>query len=348
MTMTFGRRGGLAALALAVGACSPSYYRISTELVTSSHGSRAEVTTTKAYETDALRVTRVALLAPDECSDQSATQTRGTGRDARALVKLRCGVEMMLLERELASVGYQVISWRALSEMVGREEHITSLEAARRLGADVVFQMNSLEKAFGRVNQDARWERHFFHAADGGATAMVEDDLARQFEALVGDEEQQILGTSHLSVTADASVVRVDNGQVIWFYHWTQLDAASSRSAADVMVACKDRRCWRVKTIVKDKAAPAAGARAGGMQAISLAGQPLSQKDATYYQLTQGVVRDLVSQFTGSVPVAERRRRARAETATAAAPTPAATSTTTATPVAAPEPPAAPVASAAP
>ena len=177
MTMTFGKRGGLAALALAVGACSPSYYRISTELVTSSHGSRAEVTTTKAYETDALRVTRVALLAPDECSDQSATQTRGTGRDARALVKLRCGVEMMLLERELASVGYQVISWRALSEMVGREEHITSLEAARRLGADPSRSVAIEDSAPGIASARAagmktvaipHWltERHELGAAD--------------------------------------------------------------------------------------------------------------------------------------------------------------------------------------
>lgn len=324
------------------GACGPTYYKVSTRLVTGSHADRPEVTTTSAYQSEGLQVTQVAVLAPDECSNDLAANSRGTGRGARAVIRLRCGVEMMLLERELAAAGYQVFSWRVVAEMVNREEHITSLEAARLLGADVVFQINSLEKAIGRVNKDARWERHFFDSSasgERGLAAVVDAGLARNLESLVGDEEHAILGANHLSVTADASVVRADTGQVIWFYHWTKLDDAAAITDAAVLVACKGGKCARAKAPVERQAKSKEAARSGGMEAISLAGQPLSRQEATYYQLSRSVVKDMVVSFTGAVPVAERNPR---PTRAPVAASPAASSPVASAPVAVGEIPSAP------
>jgi hypothetical protein len=298
---------------------------VDTKLVQGTHQDAAEVTPTRAYRAAVTGAPKVALLAPDGCGDQSASEQRGAVAAVGTLVRIHCGIEMALVERELTLAGFEVYSWRAVDDMVKHEPDMTPSKAAHRLGADLIFEINSLERSVGTVNQDARWERRFFESSESamrGGPAMVSSDRAQMFEQLAKSTEKDLLAVHHPAVTIDVTVVSVATGQPIWFYHWSKLEDVSSATNASLAIACGEARCWLTAPAANKPSAPRSNQlRAGDIEAISVEGGPANRDATIYFGLARTVVKDLVARFASA-----KGPSAPTETAPAPGPTTAAVS----------------------
>jgi len=87
-------------------------------------------------------------------------------------VESSCGVQMAELERILAQQGYAVSSWRAMDQTV-RAEGIAPLQAAGRLGADMMIQVHSFELTTLQPLEDLNWETRFYESDKGHSRGLV-------------------------------------------------------------------------------------------------------------------------------------------------------------------------------
>ena len=210
--------------------CGPRYYLVSSTLAESSGPGRSNVATSATYPQVVATARKVAVRAPDRCAEQTAAAATGAASTAGVILQTRCGVEMADLERTLSRSGFTVLSWRAISDMATREK-ITPLAAARRMGAEVLFQVNSLEKSTAQASTQVRWERHFFQSDPSGRQgdqALLPESEAQQLERVVAPDELSLVANTRLSVTIDVSAVWIETGETFWFYSWTNIEAGSS------------------------------------------------------------------------------------------------------------------------
>ena len=294
------------ALLTALPCCTP-YYLVRSEYVVSQQISTApEIIDTASYKEVLPTVTTIAVRAPDSCANETTAIHSGEAAGRGLLLKTDCGVEMSELERALAKAGYHVISWDIIRNRVIHDEHMTPVQAAKELGAQVLFQVNSLERSASNVRQDARWERRFYRSSkkgEQGSPSPVDAKLKDTFESFIIPQEQRALPDKRLSATINATAVLVDTGQAIWFYEWTHKEALSDRYETDVLLACKHDVCWRPAPETK----PEREVYSGSTEAVSASERDANEINATYSALIREALDDLVIRFAkpGSRPYAE-------------------------------------------
>ena len=240
--------------AFAVTACesgpSYSYYLVQSKFVAAAMDQQApEIIPTPAYTQLAGGATTVAVRAPDRCSNSTTNQATGEAAAGGAILQTNCGVEMGEIERALTRAGYNVISWNILEREMERDK--TASDVANRLGAQILFQINSLERSRKTLGQDARWERTYF-TTDAAATKTAPLPLTEQ--------ARNLLSTNYLApieakqnprayaVTLDASAIWVPTGQSIWYYRWTRAAERHRRIQASAAV----RRRLRLRPVPVD------------------------------------------------------------------------------------------------
>ena len=313
-----------AALALATSACAP-HYLVRSSFVEATHDEPPpEITTTAAYVRALPEVQRIALRAPDACGNRTAAAQGGAAASAGQILQTNCGVEMAEIERAFSSAGYAVSSWDVVRNMVAQGE-VTPLEAARSLGADVLFQVNSLERSTMDPGRSGLWERKFLKSSSKGAAAEpahVSQPLARELERIVVPAERELDPAPRLSATVNASAVLTASGDTIWYYEWTRVEPRSGERAFEVLVRCEDGRCQPMEARSKPEHSRVAmllgasfrafGAGApeqtvsGSRETVTLEARPANQQDVTYHRLVREVVRDLVGRFSGESQVGSR------------------------------------------
>ncbi|MGD2063024.1 MAG: hypothetical protein PVF51_05515 [Nitrospirota bacterium] len=296
----------LLALLPILSACTPHYLIRSEYVVTQQVNESPEIIETASYKEVLPTVSTIAVRAPDSCANETTAIHSGEAVGRGLLLKTDCGVEMSELERALAKAGYQVISWDIIKNRVRHDQHMTPVKAAQELGAQVLFQVNSLERSASNVRQDARWERRFYRSSsdgDQGSPAPVNAKLKDTFESFIIPQEQGALPERRLSATINATAVLVDTGQAIWFYEWTHKEALSDRYETDVLLACKHDVCWRPSAETK----PEREVYSGSTEAVSASERDASAINATYNELIGQALDDLVTRFarSGSQPRVE-------------------------------------------
>jgi hypothetical protein len=283
----------------------------------------ADVTPARSYAKVLKHTRTVALRAPDGCANEGAAQARGESTKTGGILKTDCGVEMSELERALARQGFSVVSWDAIRKIVNYEK-ITPVAAARRLGAEVLFMINSLERTRTDLGTNARWEREFLRANAKGETqgrTGVPESQATQLERLMIGPEQAVTPGARLSAVINVSAVDVKTGQTIWFYEWTHAEPMQSDIKTEALIRCKRVGCYHTNPdmrstakkildatpIVSDMAnigTAIAGSfynseevRNGSMTAVTTSSDPANREMRVYHTLVRQVVTDLVEQF---------------------------------------------------
>lgn len=293
------------ALTLYGCASGPSYeyYKVTSRFVASAQGQQApEVIATPAYNQLAGRAATVAVRAPDSCVNNTANQATGGAAAAGAILQTNCGVEMAEIERALTRAGYNVISWNILQREMAR--NLSANEVANTLGAQVLFQVNSLEKSQKTLGQDARWERSYFATDAGGAmdrplplTEQQRNYLSQTYLAKIEADRNP----RTYAVTLDAAAIWVPTGQSLWYYRWTR--AAEPRGAAfnyELMLQCYYgygfQHCspYRAPTPVGPSGTVTA---AGESVAVSASERPEDVERAAYAELSKEVINDFVDSF---------------------------------------------------
>lgn len=285
-----------------------SFYVVSSKYVASTQEQQAaEITATKAYHENYNKAVTVAVRAPDSCSNNTADQASGGATSQSAVLKTNCGVEMAEIEKALAKANYKVISWKsvlAYEQAQGRStaDVANAAEVSKTLGADVLFQINSLEKSQKTLGKDARWERQYFKS-DSRATLLGEQsfpDAIRTFikNRFLSPFELQYNPVS-LAVTLDATAIWVESGQAIWYYRWTRASEPSKKGSANsLLLTCPDNIYTCYPTVIRnDKTDSGVVLAAGESEAVSISEKPEDKERAVYAELLKEVISNFVQSY---------------------------------------------------
>jgi hypothetical protein len=291
---------GLAAAVLLSG-CSTKYLLVSQFVASSQAEPPPEIIETPTYRAEVGRIKTVAVRAPESCSDRTADSASGAAASQETILKTYCGVEMAEIERGLARLGYRVISWKVLSREMN-ERNLTAIEIASNLGAEALFQINSLEKSRNAPGKDARWERKYFRSNDLGERVQeqpFDDDTRAFFKNRYFDRYEKSADYRRLAITLDANAVLVKTAESIWYYRWTHSDPVGLNLSQEVLVECEgnNRECV---TLTPRKPAPdrATTRASGDSEAISASERPEDREKAVYAQLLSDVITSLVKSFS--------------------------------------------------
>lgn len=291
----------LALLLLSLTGCGTRtpYFLVESKLVESGRGSEtADVTETASFRANRGQIKTIGIRPPDVCADQGISASEGSGTLQLGVLRTRCGVEMAELERALSRVGYEVVSWNAIRQIVDGKE-VPLLEAAQDLGIDVLLQVNSLERIEIRPGRDARWERSFWRATKRGEPAdpaAVKRSRARIFDQMIANKEAALASGNQVGATINVSGVWVDSGSTIWFYEWTRVDDVGSRAQVELLLDCDDSICREVR---EPEPQSDDGPVTGSIAGVSRAGDPADESQAIFSDLVRELVTDLAARLSG-------------------------------------------------
>jgi hypothetical protein len=185
---------------------------------------------TPAYGDSRAAAATAAIRLPDDCSKEGASKVTGDARNTETIAATDCGVWLAELEKALSAAQFRVVSWDALKGLE-RSKNLPAYEAARELGADVLFLFNSIEAANVLPGGKTGSRLRYFHAnARGerqGPYPMTDQERAPlrasveqimdQLAAPAG-ADQSTARVSALSASLDTTAILTRSGESIWFY----------------------------------------------------------------------------------------------------------------------------------
>jgi len=264
---------------------------------------RPDVHETPAYRRLLPSARRVALLAPTSCTVAGAAGWTGRGTSAGdALLLTQCGVQMAEVERQLARQGFTVHTWATLERLI-RDDGLSPLAAARRLGAEVLFQVNSLERINGNADRALRWEQVYTRSneyGDRGASAMLPDRERATLRGLVHDAEVQLVGRTRLGAALDVTAIDTAEGRSVWFYRWNHTQPFTQEQHVETLVQRVGRDAWRTVTPLAhttDEAAPEEHFADRDAQTGLERGDAADPQAAQYHSLVREVITSFVTSF---------------------------------------------------
>jgi len=248
----------------------------------------------------------VALKAPSYCFNRSSDQRTGTATSQELVLGTNCAVDMVDIERALTKASYRVISWTVLErEMAGStQQEISPLKVAENLGAQILFQINSMEKStksLGNLGKEVKWEFDYFDADDAGNILGEKtfDSKTQQYLKQKFFNENELLHKLSPQVqipfvTLDASAIQVKNGESIWFYRWTHSDLSRAFSHSQ-LIYCDSKMDCKDDTPSADKTGTNSSKES---EVYSSDEKPEYRLKASYAKLVKKVIDDLVSSFS--------------------------------------------------
>lgn len=287
-------------LAMFASSCSTAYMLTTSFVANTQEGKTPDVVETTSYKNAASAIKTVALRAPDSCSNRTSDQTSGNATSQSTILQTSCGVEMAMIEKNLTKNGYRVISWKALATEMGKNQSATV--SAASLGAEALFQINSLESSKKTLGKDARWERRYYRTDGKGrkkGEQSFDEETRNFFKANFLSSYENRINLKRLAVTIDATVVLVKTGESIWFYTWTAADSANLNFYDEVFVECdsSNRVCERFTPAVETEAKKNVNAT-GDSEAVSVSEKPEDRDKAVYDKLLGIVIDSLVKSFS--------------------------------------------------
>ncbi len=292
------------ALLLAATACGGKFVIVKSRFVEATREGDRDVTPSPKYSEliEAGAIKKVAVRAPDACAAADASQRTGAARGEQTVMSTRCGVEMGEIERALTSAGFVVISWRDLDQTITKDG-LTPLDAAKQLGADVLFQINSLEQVVSRPGKDARWDRVFCKSNKKGEIqepAQLEEVDMNDLAGRVGEQERLAAdAVTSQAAMLDVNAVLVEGGQTIWFYRWIKPELSEREDALAVHFKF-DKRGWLPLGVFNPYAAETpADPKSGNAQStsVSTGSAANDERQARYFELVREVVKDFAEAF---------------------------------------------------
>lgn len=242
---------------ITLSGCAHDYYEVESiyqlnELVEV----KSEITETDAYKKLIPKVKKIAVRAPEQCANETQSASRGLGVAGSNAVVLRslCGQEMSQIERSLVQLGYRVISWKVVQSKT-RAQSKPAIEVAKSLGANLLLQINTLERTAIRPGIDARWDRKYYTTDSGNhreEPVSLDKIISDQIEVWAKQSERNSMGAARLSASLNATAVSTKTGEAIWFYDWTVSQDVDDRVASiSSFSACKSNRCkpWNLAEI---------------------------------------------------------------------------------------------------
>lgn len=284
--------------------CSSPYYLVTSDFVVAdSPEAPPEIVESPSYLAAIPHIRFLTVKAPEGCANETATQSSGKASGQGLLLKTTCGIEMSELERALTKAGFQVISWNVLQNKVVQEKQ-TPHTASKELGAEVLFQINSLERSIIQAGQNARWERHFYASNRKGEQlnpVSLPPKEGNQLLDQIKQKETSLFNQERSSVTINASASLVETGETIWFYEWTHAEARGDDETIRILTVCGNEECRAISG--QNLKPPAEDSLiSGSTEAISKQTTVQDRQNATYHKLLRELVTNLAHSFKHPSP----------------------------------------------
>jgi len=310
----------LITLALLLSGCGGKIYLIESKhhISAGRDADPATVSRAKNFEIYREQIKNIAVQAPDMCVNESQSASTGKTSNRRVqrkkynseVMKTSCGVEMANIEKSLTEAGYKVVSWKVLQHQMANKatDRIVgaNIAAAEELGADALFQINSMERGISAVARDARWDRRYYDSDISGkkrGSASVKKSISKKFDNEI-EKKEEVLGQDFYTLTAtiNSSVTFVDSAQVIWFYDWENkgtLDGNDSLKTK-VYMSCGGKVCNRYKPRNKnqDDAKDDDELTEGSSRAISVGANIRDRQKYVQDKLLKVAIQDMVKNFS--------------------------------------------------
>jgi len=282
------------------------YIRVQSRIIeTTRDNPEAEITATPRYSKIASQIKSVALSAPSSCADNPASSATGAAMSRGEIVKTNCGVEMAEIERELVRQEFTVYSWDMLNKSLSTNRSENAHAIVKKLGAQVLFQVNSLERVNMSPGHDARIEHSFFSSNASGDILekldLTEDQRNKINDLIKIDDKNRLSSTKKLGAMIDINAVDSETGQSIWFYRWSKHEDASKNVFTSYLLQCWDNWgpwCMILDEPGKDNQQTESGKSSTDVKKISSDPRPASEQDVIYYGLLREVTADFGKRFS--------------------------------------------------
>lgn len=176
---------------------------------------KVEVSDTATYRAEHARYTAAALRLPDACVELDAT-------GAPAL-KAECKPWLAELERAFAAASFRMAAWDSLWRLE-REKGLSTYNAAKELGAEIVFVLNTLESESVTAG-NSKLPKHEYFASDerggrGEPLSLDEGTRSAFLKYTLDAASKSIEPSSVIALTAvlDSTAIVTQTGESIWFY----------------------------------------------------------------------------------------------------------------------------------
>lgn len=277
----------------------PGYILVESKVLdTSLPPVKAEIVATPRYRSILQKLKSVAISKPTWCENRSAAYLTGEALNKNNVIKTDCGQEVSEIEKSLAQQGLNVISSRMGSNNVvtakdGRPELV--YETAKRLGAQVIFQINNLERSNYLSGNKLEFGRKYYSSKGDGVALnritpnekrkAVIDDLIARHEA---DFQQVHIPGSML----DISAIDADTGQVIWFYRGVFPDQKEFELEAE-FYCYNDSNCYLSRSEKSFGSLADSGNKTNSTDPMAR----ITEERTKYYVSIKGAIRDFAQSF---------------------------------------------------
>jgi hypothetical protein len=167
-----------------------------------------------------------AVRLPDRCKQEGAgggTGALGQAAIDKSIMSTECGFWLAEIERALVKAKYKVVSWNALSQ-VEHTKGVPTYVAARDLGADFVFLVNSLEAGTSKLGKAYTESLRFFDSDDAGnrgSPRELDDDERRSLKDFVQARTRALRNDKlviGIKAILDMTALDTKTGEAVWFY----------------------------------------------------------------------------------------------------------------------------------
>lgn len=187
-------------------------------------------------------VRTVALRAPGRCEDVTPTTLRGVVSPSSEILRSICATEMSVIEERLIRQGLRVISW---TQFHGTAQD--AIATARRLGAQVMFQVHSLERTRGSLDLDFERRVEYFrsnvHGVAGDPLPLRSIDRAA-LRRLLSVRGASVASDDRVGASLELSAHEVSNGELVWTFRWNHLLAGHGEETGVILARRVDGGPW--------------------------------------------------------------------------------------------------------
>ena len=291
--------------------CSNHYIIISKLATTTNSTALPEIVETPTYKQDFSKFKTVAVRAPSSCSNRTSDQQKGSAISQEVVLRTKCAVEMALIERALTKASYKVISWAEIEKET--ERNISAHQIAEKMGAQILFQINSLEKStrsLGKLSKDEKLEYLYYNSndkADMLGPKAFDDETREYLKHTFFDNNNQYDGVKLPFVTFDTTAINTKDGEAIWFYQWTNSDISNLDYIQKLFISCKKINSCELDTPDSEEIEKNAQKNdksneiSKEKEHYNTRGQPEDANNASYALLLNSVINNFVSSFTKPV-----------------------------------------------
>ncbi len=247
------QKATLIALTTIMSGCSSwAFYAVESNYSSSEHEKRpAEIIKTATYLKNKKKIKRVAVRAADGCANETTSQSKGEAISLETvLLKSNCGHEMAILERSIAKAGYSVISWKIIDSRANSKKK-SAVDIAKDMKADILLQINSMERLITGSGADLRLDRRFYVSNKrreikevAKVNQVIKKQILNHAQKVENSHRLNHSKSVNISVNLNVTAADVNTGEAIWFYEWTLSEEAKSDLLKTTSFsACKKNKC---------------------------------------------------------------------------------------------------------